>query len=131
MELSRDGTEEVLFRLEDGESVASVLIPEENRRTLCGSTQAGCALSCVFCATGASGFRRNMTSAEIIHQVCFAARRLAERGERLADVVVRGLGDPLENGPGVSRAIDILLPPPGFRLAGKRVTVSPPGGTRG
>src|SRR3990172_1691149 len=95
MELSRDGTEKFLFRLEDGEAVESVLIPEENRRTLCVSTQAGCALSCVFCATGASGFRRNMTSAEIIHQVCFAARRLAERGERLTNVVFMGTGGPV------------------------------------
>ena len=127
MELSRDGTEKFLFRLEDGEAVESVLIPEENRRTLCVSTQAGCALSCVFCATGASGFRRNMTSAEIIHQVCFAARRLAERGERLTNVVFMGMGEPLENVPEVSRAIDILLSPHGFRLAGKRVTVSTAG----
>ncbi len=127
VELSLDGTEKVLFRLEDGEGVESVLIPEKSRRTLCVSTQAGCALSCVFCATGASGFRRNMTSAEIIHQVCFAGRRLAERGERLTNVVFMGMGEPLENVPEVSRAIDILLSQYGFGLAGKRVTVSTAG----
>jgi 23S rRNA (adenine2503-C2)-methyltransferase len=123
-EISLDGTEKVLFRLEDGEGVESVLIPEGSRRTLCVSTQAGCALSCAFCATGASGFRRNMTSAEIIHQACHAARRLAGRQERLTNVVFMGMGEPLENVREVSRAIDILLAPCGFGLAGKRVTVS-------
>lgn len=126
-ERSLDGTEKVLFRLEDGEGIESVLIPEEGRRTLCVSTQAGCALSCVFCATGATGFRRNMTSAEIIHQACFAGRRLAERGERITNVVFMGMGEPLENLPEVSRAIDILLSQYGFGLAGKRVTVSTAG----
>ena len=123
-EISLDGTEKVLFRLEDGEGVESVLIPEGSRRTLCVSTQAGCALSCTFCATGDSGFRRNMTSAEIVHQACYAARRLAERQERLTNVVFMGMGEPLLNVPEVSRAIDILLSPYGFGLAGKRVTVS-------
>jgi 23S rRNA (adenine2503-C2)-methyltransferase len=126
-EISSDGTEKVLFRLEDGEAVESVLIPDGSRRTLCVSAQAGCALSCVFCATGAAGFRRDLTSAEIVHQVCHAARGLAERGERLSNVVFMGMGEPLENVPEVSRAIDILLSPHGFRLAGKRVTVSTAG----
>lgn len=126
-ERSHDGTEKFLFRLEDGEAVESVLIPEEARRTLCASTQVGCALSCAFCATGTSGFRRNMTSAEIIHQACFAARRLATRGERLTNVVFMGMGEPLENVPEVSRAIEILLSPFGFGMAGRRVTVSTAG----
>ena len=126
-ERSRDGTEKFLFRLEDGEAIESVLIPEEGRRTLCVSTQAGCALSCRFCATGGSGFRRNLTSAEIIHQACFAGRLLMDRGERLTNVVFMGMGEPLENVPEVSRAIDILLSPFGFALAGKRVTVSTAG----
>src|SRR3989304_1115550 len=67
----------------EGETVESVLIPEEDRRTLCISSQVGCALRCGFCATGATGFRRNMTSAEIVHPVCFAVKRLTEKGERL------------------------------------------------
>jgi 23S rRNA (adenine2503-C2)-methyltransferase len=126
-ERSLDGTEKILFRLGDGEGIESVLIPEHGRRTLCVSTQAGCALSCVFCATGATGFRRNMTSAEIIHQACFAGRRLAERGERITNVVFMGMGEPLENVSEVSRAIEILLSQYGFGLAGKRVTVSTAG----
>lgn len=126
-ERSRDGTEKVLFRLDDGDAVESVLIPEESRRTVCVSTQAGCALSCVFCATGNAGFRRNLTSAEIIHQVCHAARKASERGERLTNVVFMGMGEPLENVEELSRAIDILLSPYGFGLAGKRITVSTAG----
>src|SRR3990172_5669790 len=70
VEISSDGTEKYLFRLEDGEAVESVLIPEEERRALCLSSQVGWRLGCRFCATGATGFRRDMTSAEIVHQAC-------------------------------------------------------------
>ena len=127
VDVSADGTEKFLFRLEDGEAVESVLIPEKDRRTLCISSQVGCALGCGFCATGARGFRRDMTAAEIVHQVCFGARRLRERGERLTNVVFMGMGEPLANLPEVSRAIAILLSQFGFGLPGKRVTVSTAG----
>ena len=126
-ETSADGTEKYLFRLEDGEAVESVLIPDGERRTLCVSSQVGCALACSFCATGAMGLRRDMTSAEIIQQVCFAATRLAERGESLTNVVFMGMGEPLRNPREVSRAIGILLSQHGFGLSGKRVTVSTAG----
>jgi len=127
VEISADGTEKYLFRLEDGETVESVLIPDDGRRTLCVSSQVGCALACGFCATGAMGFRRDMTSAEIIHQVCFASKRLAGKGETLTNVVFMGMGEPLHNVPEVSRAIGILLSQCGFGLSGKRVTVSTAG----
>jgi 23S rRNA (adenine2503-C2)-methyltransferase len=127
VEISSDGTEKYLFRLEDGEAVESVLIPDEGRRTLCISSQVGCPLLCGFCATGAAGFRRNMTSAEIVQQACFAARRLAERGERLSNVVFMGMGEPLLNVPEVSRTIGILLSQFAFGISGKRVTVSTAG----
>ena len=127
VETSADGTEKYLFRLEDGEAVESVLIPDEGRRTLCISSQVGCPLLCGFCATGAAGFRRNMTSAEIVQQACFAAKRLAERGERLSNVVFMGMGEPLLNVPEVSRTIGILLSQFGFGISGKRVTVSTAG----
>ena len=127
VDISADGTEKALFRLEDGEAVESVLIPDEDRRTLCISSQAGCALGCGFCATGAMGFRRDLSSAEIVHQVCFFAKRLEERGERLSNVVFMGMGEPLRNVSEVSRAVDILLSQYGFGLSGKRVTVSTAG----
>jgi 23S rRNA (adenine2503-C2)-methyltransferase len=126
-DVSPDGTEKRLFRLEDGEAVESVLIPDEGRRTLCISSQVGCALGCGFCATGAMGFRRNLGSAEIVHQVCHFARLLEERGERLSNVVFMGMGEPLRNVAEVSRAVDILLSQYGFGLSGKRVTVSTAG----
>jgi len=127
VEISSDGTEKYLFRLEDGETVESVLIPDEGRRTLCISSQVGCPLLCGFCATGVAGFRRDMTSAEIVEQACFAAKRLAERGERLSNVVFMGMGEPLLNVPEVSRTIGILLSQFGFGISGKRVTVSTAG----
>jgi len=127
VETSADGTEKYLFRLEDGEAVESVLIPDEGRRTLCISSQVGCALACGFCATGAGGFRRNMSSAEIVQQACFVAKRLAERGERLSNVVFMGMGEPLLNVPEVSRTIGILLSQFAFGISGKRVTVSTAG----
>jgi len=127
VERSADGTEKFLLRLSDGEAVESVLIPEENRRTLCLSSQAGCRWGCAFCATGAFGFRRNLTSAEIVHQVCVARRRLGEREERLTNVVFMGMGEPLENLAEVSKSIEILLSPFGFGLSGKRITVSTAG----
>ncbi len=127
IETSADGTEKYLFRLEDGEMVESVMIPDEGRRTLCISSQVGCPLQCGFCATGAAGFRRDMTSAEIVQQACFAAKRLAERGERLSNVVFMGMGEPLLNVPEVSRTIGILLSQFAFGISGKRVTVSTAG----
>jgi len=127
IEVSADGTEKFLFRLADGEAVESVLIPDEDRRTLCISSQVGCALGCGFCATGGMGLRRDMTAAEIIHQACFGAKRLAERGERLSNVVFMGMGEPLRNVAEVSRAIEILLSQDGLGLSGKRVTVSTAG----
>ena len=124
IDVSSDGTEKALFRFEDGAAVESVLIPDEDRRTLCISSQAGCALGCAFCATAAMGFRRDLLSSEIVHQVFFFARRLAERGEKLSNVVFMGMGEPLLNLSQVSRAIDILLAQHGFGFSGKRVTVS-------
>jgi len=127
VEVSADGTEKCLFRLQDGEAVESVLIPDGDRRTACISSQVGCALGCGFCATGGMGFRRDMTSAEIVHQACFLAKRLSDRGERLSNVVFMGMGEPLRNVREVSRAIEILLSQDGFGLSGKRVTVSTAG----
>jgi 23S rRNA (adenine2503-C2)-methyltransferase len=127
IEISSDGTEKYLFRLEDGETVESVLIPDEGRRTLCISSQAGCPLACGFCATGATGFRRNMTSAEIVEQACFVAKRLAGRGELLSNIVFMGMGEPLLNMPEVARTIAILRSQFAFGLSGKRVTVSTAG----
>ena len=127
VETSADGTEKYLFRLEDGESVESVLIPDEGRRTLCISSQVGCPLLCGFCATGAAGFRRNMTLRRDRPTGLFRREASCGAGERLSNVVFMGMGEPLLNVPEVSRTIGILLSQFGLGISGKRVTVSTAG----
>ena len=95
---SRDGTIKRVYRLDDGQLIESVLMPfADGRRTACISSQAGCAMGCVFCATGQMGFSRNLTSAEIFEQAILFARELAARGERLSNVVYMGMGEPFHN----------------------------------
>jgi len=97
-QLSRDGTEKRLYRLPDGHLIESVLMPYAGqRRTACISSQAGCAMGCVFCATGQMGFGRNLSTGEIFEQAMLFARDLAARGERLSHVVFMGMGEPFHN----------------------------------
>ena len=127
MNQSSDGTRKlVLSSLVDGAVVEAVLIPEERRNTLCVSTQVGCPLTCSFCATGAMGFTRNLTTAEIVDQVC-RAREVLEDSERISNVVFMGMGEPLLNLPAVGRAIEILTHPKAFAMAPRRITVSTAG----
>ena len=123
---SADGTVKGRLRAADGALVESVLIPEEGRTTLCVSTQVGCPLACSFCATGALGFRRNLTVAEIVDQVCRMREALAP-GQRITNVVFMGMGEPLLNLPRVLEAVRVLLHPKAFALAPRRVTVSTAG----
>ena len=95
---SLDGTEKRLHRLLDGQLIESVLMPyEDDRKTACISSQAGCAMGCVFCATGQMGFGRNLAASEIFEQAMIFARELAGRGERLSNVVFMGMGEPFHN----------------------------------
>lgn len=123
---SVDGTQKLLLAAFDGARIEAVLIPEERRNTLCVSTQVGCPLTCDFCATGALGFTRNLTTAEIVDQVLQAKRRMAP-GTSLTNLVFMGMGEPLLNLPAVSQAIRILTDPKAFALAPRRVTVSTAG----
>lgn len=123
---SVDGTQKLLLGARDGARIEAVLIPEERRNTLCVSTQVGCPLTCDFCATGALGFTRNLTTAEIVDQVLEARRRLPP-GTALTNLVFMGMGEPLLNLPAVSEAIRILTDPKAFALAPRRVTVSTAG----
>jgi 23S rRNA (adenine2503-C2)-methyltransferase len=123
---SLDGTRKLLLTAADGAAVEAVLIPEERRNTLCISTQVGCPLACSFCATGALGFTRNLTTAEIVDQVC-RARELLPAGEAPSNVVFMGMGEPLLNLPAVLEAIRILTDPRAFGLAPRRITVSTAG----
>ena len=119
---SSDGTEKFLWDLGDGEAIESVLIPEGKRRTLCISSQAGCALGCVFCATGRMGFRRNLSPAEIAGQV----RELVLRdpGLKPTNIVFMGMGEPLLNWDAVDTTLTILNKPEGFGIGARHITLS-------
>jgi 23S rRNA (adenine2503-C2)-methyltransferase len=122
-ERSTDGTQKAILETRDGARIESVLIPEEGRTTLCVSTQHGCPLACSFCATGAMGFGRNLTTAEIIDQVC-RMRELLDPGRRITNVVFMGMGEPLLNLAAVLPAVRLLVHPKAFAMAPRRVTVS-------
>jgi 23S rRNA (adenine2503-C2)-methyltransferase len=95
---SRDGTRKRVYRLHDGQLIEAVLMPyDDDRRTACISTQAGCAMGCVFCATGQMGFARQLSESEIFEQALFFARELEAQGERLSNVVLMGMGEPFHN----------------------------------
>jgi len=119
---SSDGTRKYLWRLADGEAMESVLIPAGTRRTFCVSSQAGCALGCVFCATGRMGFRRNLSAFEIAGQ----AREMVLRSpaDKPTNVVFMGMGEPLLNWPAVSDALTILNHPDGLGIGARHITVS-------
>jgi 23S rRNA (adenine2503-C2)-methyltransferase len=122
---SSDGeTTKTLFQLSDLSGIEAVLMQYERRRTLCISTQAGCAMGCVFCATGQMGFRRNLTSGQIIEQIIVFARLLASQGEHVTNVVLMGMGEPFHNYEQTMSAIDRLNHPEGLNLGARRFTVS-------
>ena len=129
-QVSKDGTRKWVLRLDGGNAVETVFIPEDDRGTLCISSQVGCAMDCSFCSTGKQGLNRNMTTAEIIAQVWFAARTLGGdfQNERvISNIVFMGMGEPLANYQPVVNAIRILLDDFGFGLSKRRVTVSTSG----
>jgi 23S rRNA (adenine2503-C2)-methyltransferase len=122
---SADGeTRKDLLRLGDGETVEAVLMRYERRRTACISTQVGCAVGCTFCATGQMGFRRNLTSGEIVAQALHFARLLRAEGERLTNVVLMGMGEPLLNYEASLTAVRRLIDPQGLNLGQRHITLS-------
>ena len=121
-QVSRDGTEKFLWALGDGEAIESVLIPEGKRRTLCISSQVGCALGCVFCATGRMGFRRNLSAGEIARQVRELVLR--DASAKPTNVVFMGMGEPLLNWTAVDAALTILNQPDGLGIGARHITVS-------
>jgi len=123
--LSRDrNTVKTLFRLPDQHAIEAVLMRYQQRRTLCISTQSGCGMGCVFCATGQMGFRRNLSSGEIVEQVLYYARQVHSHGERVTNVVLMGMGEPFHNYDATMEAIDRLNHPEGLNLGARRFTVS-------
>jgi 23S rRNA (adenine2503-C2)-methyltransferase len=129
---SRDGTIKWTFRTADGKLVESVYMPETDRKTLCVSSQVGCAVGCTFCLTGTMGLARNLTPGEIVEQVHRANRRLVELGEGegprpLTNLVFMGMGEPLANYRSLKVALDLLLSPDGPDFSHRHVTVSTSG----
>ena len=122
---SSDGhTEKILSRLPDGQTIETVLMRYNRRRTLCISTQAGCAMGCVFCATGQMGFFRNLTVGEIIAPVLQFARELAAEGQHVTNIVMMGMGEPLHNYENTLNAVDRLVDSTGFNLGARKITIS-------
>ena len=129
-QVSADGTRKWLLALDGGNSIETVFIPEAERGTLCISSQVGCAMDCSFCSTGKQGLNRNLSTAEIIAQVWFAARALGcdfQTERIISNIVFMGMGEPLANYNAVLPAIRILLDDFGFGLSKRRVTVSTSG----
>jgi 23S rRNA (adenine2503-C2)-methyltransferase len=128
---SADGTIKWLFDVGDGNAVEAVFIPEDDRGTLCVSSQAGCAVGCRFCSTGHQGFSRNLTTGEIVAQLWFAEhflRKHLKRGERvISNVVMMGMGEPLQNYSALVPALRAMLDDHGYGLSRRRVTVSTSG----
>lgn len=123
---SKDGSKKYLFPLEHGEMIESVLMPEKGRYTLCISTQLGCALKCRFCLTGKRGLVRNLTTAEIVGQVGAVVSHLGDKGA-LKNIVIMGMGEPLNNYENTMRALGIIFHPHGFYISHRHVTLSSAG----
>ena len=122
---SEDGlTRKFLFRLKDGQTIETVLMRQAGRHTACVSTQAGCAQGCVFCATGQGGFRRHLTAGEMVAQIRHVARVLAADGERLRNIVLMGMGEPLHNYESVRDFLEIVQDDLGLGIAPAHATLS-------
>ncbi len=129
-QLSKDGTRKWLLQLADGNHIEAVFIPEDDRGTLCVSSQVGCALDCSFCSTGRQGFNRNLSTAEIISQLWLASHLLEEEkkpGRKITNVVMMGMGEPLLNFDNVVSAVSIMMDDFAYGLSKRRVTVSTAG----
>jgi 23S rRNA (adenine2503-C2)-methyltransferase len=129
--ISKDGTIKWLFDVGDGNAVEAVFIPEDDRGTLCISSQAGCAVGCRFCSTGHQGFSRNLSAGEIVAQLWFAEhflRKHLNRQDRvISNVVMMGMGEPLQNYAALVPALRVMLDDHGYGLSRRRVTVSTSG----
>jgi 23S rRNA (adenine2503-C2)-methyltransferase len=127
MERSYDGSKKFLFQLEDGEHIESVLIPEKGHYTLCISSQVGCAQHCRFCYTGKMGLKRNLRTSEILNQVLTVQGSLTDGDPHLTNIVLMGMGEPLDNLENTVRALKTLLSPLGMQFSHRHVTLSTAG----
>jgi len=123
-QISTDGTRKYLFEVAPGDTVESVMIKQPTRMTLCVSSQIGCGMACAFCRTGTMGFRRHLSTAEIVRQVRAVIADAAHFGDMFQNIVFMGMGEPLHNFKGVTTALKILTDPDGFNLSTRKITVS-------
>jgi 23S rRNA (adenine2503-C2)-methyltransferase len=121
--ISCDGTHKLLLRLHDAQVIESVLLQEADRRTVCLSTQVGCGMGCVFCASGLGGVVRNLTAGEILEQMIHA-RNLLPADERLTHLVVMGMGEPLANLDALLDALAVAASPQGLGIGARHITIS-------
>ena len=120
-QVSKDGTVKYLFRLPDGEHVESVLMRYHHGTSICISTQVGCKMNCSFCATGKSGFSRNLPASEILSQVQAAS---LDEGERISHIVLMGMGEPLDNYDNVLRFLELVTSPEGLNVSMRHISLS-------
>lgn len=125
-EVSKDGTIKYGLKLHDEMMIESVLIPEDDRNTLCISSQVGCAMGCAFCLTGTMGFKRNLSPAEIVNQICAVQADLAKKdnASRISNLVFMGMGEPLANFDNLIIALEIIMDELGLDFSDRRTTVS-------
>ncbi|MDW8425774.1 MAG: 23S rRNA (adenine(2503)-C(2))-methyltransferase RlmN [Meiothermus sp.] len=128
---SQDGSVKYLYTLLDGQKTEAVYMPYPNRKTLCISSMVGCPAGCTFCATGKMGFGRNLTAAEIVDQILFAAYHQGHTPREIRNVVLMGMGEPLLNVENVFAAIERMLHPQGLAMSPRRITLSTVGIPRG
>ena len=120
-ESERDGTQKYLWRLRDGESIESVVMRYESWNTVCISSQAGCRMSCAFCASAIGGFKRNLTASEMLDQVLCSER---DSGDRVTNIVIMGIGEPLDNFDNVLRFLELVSHPKGRGIGMRHITIS-------
>ncbi len=120
---AEDGTEKLLLKLHDGHHIECVLLRDGERITICISTQVGCAMGCVFCASGLGGVERNLTTGEIVEQMLLL-QRLIQPEERLSHIVVMGMGEPLANVDRLMPALELATSPKGLGISARRITIS-------
>jgi len=123
IEEAKDGTKKLLFQLDDGHRIESVLIPDKTRLTLCVSTQAGCAMGCRFCLTGRAGLKRSLTTSEILNQI-LAAYRIVSGHVSITNIVLMGMGEPLANYENTLKAISLMTCRDALKFSSRRVTLS-------